>query len=131
VSAAAVRRWAAFVLKGEGVGGVTISITFLPDAEMQLLNARVLGVDRPTDVIAFRMDHLDRAAGDIYICPDEARRSAREAGCTSYEETRRLVVHGVLHVLGHDHPEDASRVRSPMWALQERYVAALEERSAP
>jgi ssRNA-specific RNase YbeY (16S rRNA maturation enzyme) len=37
----------------------------------------------------------------------------------------RLVVHGILHVLGYDHPEGASRTRSRMWKLQEAYVAAL------
>ena len=38
------------------------------------------------------------------------------------EELARLVVHGTLHVLGHDHPEDDSRLRSPMWRRQERLL---------
>jgi probable rRNA maturation factor len=40
------------------------------------------------------------------------------------EELLRLVVHGVLHVLGHDHPEDDARYRSPMWQRQERLLRA-------
>jgi ssRNA-specific RNase YbeY (16S rRNA maturation enzyme) len=38
------------------------------------------------------------------------------------EETARLVVHAMLHVLGHEHPEDESRVDSPMWTAQERHL---------
>jgi ssRNA-specific RNase YbeY (16S rRNA maturation enzyme) len=37
----------------------------------------------------------------------------------------RLVVHGTLHVLGWDHPDDDARLGSPMWRRQERYVARL------
>ncbi len=92
---------------------------------MRGLNRRALGRDRATDVIAFRLPHLDQLIGDIYICPSVARRAAREAGVSEREEILRLVVHGVLHVLGHEHPEGARRVASPMWRRQERYVERL------
>ena len=60
-----------------------------------------------------------------YICPSIARRSARDVQISSREELLRLVVHGILHVLGYDHPEGAARTRSRMWKRQEAYVAAL------
>ena len=63
--------------------------------------------------------------GDVYIAPDVARRNAREQGAGVREELMRLVVHGVLHVLGHDHPEDDSRYASPMWQRQERLLRTL------
>jgi probable rRNA maturation factor len=54
-----------------------------------------------------------------------AAREAAAHGVTLREELLRLVVHGTLHVLGHDHPEGAGRERSPMWRAQERYLRSL------
>jgi probable rRNA maturation factor len=95
---------------------------------MRELNDRELGHDRPTDVIAFRLEHVDRIVGDVYVCPVAARRSAKTAGVSTREELLRLIVHGILHVLGHEHPSGESRTASPMWALQERYVTRLSGR---
>jgi probable rRNA maturation factor len=81
-----------------------------------------------TDVIAFGFRQGGRAAalvGDIYIAPEVARQSARSNGVPLREELTRLVVHGLLHVLGHDHPEDDRRTRSAMWKTQERLVRAV------
>jgi probable rRNA maturation factor len=63
--------------------------------------------------------------GDVYVCAWVAEREARSRGIPVREELIRLVVHGTLHVLGLDHPEDERRSRSPMWRRQERYVDAL------
>jgi rRNA maturation RNase YbeY len=104
---------------------VSMSITFLTNAQMTTLNADTLGRTGSTDVIAFRLAHLTGLVGDVYICPAEARRSARAEGVPAQQELRRLVVHGVLHVLGYDHPDGASRTRSAMWEVQEQYVRQL------
>ena len=61
--------------------------------------------------------------GDVYVCVPVARAQAGRFGTTPNDELRRLVVHGVLHVLGYDHPGGEERVRSAMWRRQERYVA--------
>jgi probable rRNA maturation factor len=94
---------------------------------MRALNRQSLNHDRVTDVIAFRLDHDDRIVGDIYVCPAEARSSARALGISSREELIRLVVHGTLHVLGFDHPAGGQKRRtaSVMWRRQERYVRRL------
>jgi probable rRNA maturation factor len=65
-----------------------------------------------------------RLVGDIYVCRAVAAKQAREMGVGVTEELVRLVIHGVLHVLGYDHPE-TGRERSPMWRKQERYVAKV------
>ncbi len=122
---ATVERWATKVLDGEQAGPTALSITFLSERAMRVLNDGALGRDCPTDVIAFRLEHVDHLVGDIYVCPVVARRSARAAKVSPREQLLRLVVHGVLHVLGYEHPEDASRTVSPMWTLQERYVTRL------
>lgn len=114
------------MLDGEGVDAAAISVTFLSGPQMRGLNRRTMGRDRATDVIAFPLEHVGQTAGDVYVCPSVARRSARQAGIEDREELMRVVVHGVLHVLGHDHPDGRGRTGSRMWRLQERYVRELK-----
>ncbi len=93
---------------------------------MQRLNREWKRHDRPTDVLSFPLETPDGGlTGDIYICPAVARAQAREYGVPAREELLRLVIHGTLHVLGHDHPEGKTRTDSPMWRRQERYLKAL------
>ena len=113
------------VLDREKVGAASIGVTFMSSSRMRSLNSQTFGRDRATDVVAFPLAHDDELVGDVYICPSIARRSARHFQISSREELLRLVVHGILHVLGYDHPEGASRTRSRMWKLQEAYVASL------
>lgn len=114
-------------LKAERVHAAMLSITFLDARRMAALNRRHLGHAGATDVISFgfrRAVQTDPVIGDIYICPTVARAHAVEHGRPVREELARLVVHGVLHVLGYDHPEGpaSSRERSPMWRRQERVL---------
>lgn len=101
-----------------------LSVTFLPAESMRALNRDYHGVDDLTDVLAFGLGE-DPLVGDIYISPDAAEASARELGIDPREEVLRLLVHGVLHLLGHDHPEGEARYASPMFELQERLLARL------
>jgi len=98
------------------------SITLLSDQEMEKLNTRYLGRNITTDVLAFSMGTDELALGDVYVCVDQASRQAKEHEIPLDEELVRLVVHGALHVLGHDHPEGLDRFTSPMFELQERLV---------
>lgn len=103
-----------------------VSVTFLGPVRMRRLNRRHLKHDRPTDVIAFALRTPDGALmGDVYICRAVAAHQAREVGCSLREELVRLIVHGTLHVLGHDHPAGPGRTRSAMWRRQERLVGRL------
>jgi probable rRNA maturation factor len=67
--------------------------------------------------------------GDIYICVPVAREHAARLGLAAAVEVRRLVIHGVLHVLGYDHPDGDGRTRSPMWRRQERYLTRFARRT--
>ena len=125
LSRALVRRVVEAVLKAERQEGL-ISVTFLGRNSMRRLNAAHKGHDRPTDVLSFALAAPDGlVVGDVYICPWVARREAESRAIPLREELIRLVVHGTLHALGHDHPEGAERTRSGMWRRQERYVEAL------
>lgn len=103
-----------------------VSVTFVGRDRMRRLNRTFKHRGGATDVLAFALPGLGGAiAGDVYVCPWYAARQARRYGISLREELIRLIVHGTLHVLGWDHPEDEMRTRSPMWRRQERYVAEL------
>lgn len=122
---AVVRRAVETVLDGERAEA-QVSVTFLGREAMRRMNSEYKGHDRPTDVIAFPLAGPDGlVVGDVYVCPWVARREATARRVPARKELVRLVVHGTLHALGWEHPEDESRTRSPMWRRQERYVERL------
>jgi probable rRNA maturation factor len=104
-------------LRAERVRDAMVSIAFVTPGAISKLNKTYLGHGGVTDVISFTFG--DPLVGDIYISPDVARHNARTHGVGVREELTRLVIHGVLHVTGRDHPEGAA---SPMWKRQERLV---------
>jgi probable rRNA maturation factor len=115
------------VLRSEKVRNALVSITFLDKRAMARMNKEHLGHAGATDVISFgftRVAATDPVVGDIYVCPDVARENARARGERVRREVARLVVHGTLHILGYDHPEE-DRDKSEMWQKQERLVARL------
>ena len=124
--AALLERAVRHALAVEEVDEGELSVALLDDAAIQALNAAHLGHDSPTDVISFALhDAGEPPLGDVYLGVEQARRQAAEAGVDEAEELVRLAVHGTLHVLGWDHPEDEARLGSPMWARQERIVTEV------
>ena len=129
ISRARVAAVARTVLKAEKEKDAMISIAFVSDRVIRTLNKRHLRRDRVTDVIAFGFRRTGRKGpliGDVYIAPGVARASAKANGISVREEIVRLIVHGVLHVLGYDHPE-TGRTQSAMWRRQEQLVARLSK----
>jgi probable rRNA maturation factor len=119
-------------LRAEGVRNALVSITLVDTRAIAKLNMRHLSHRGPTDVISFgfaRATPKDPVVGDIYIAPEVARAHARERDEPVRREIARLVVHGVLHVLGHDHPDRDGRESSPMWRRQEQLIARMERRA--
>jgi len=108
------------VLAAEGVEAAEISVALVGDDEIASLNQDYLQHEGPTDVISFALhEEGDPPLGDIYVGVDQAARQAAEFGATPAEEVLRLAIHGTLHVLGWDHPVDAGRTESEMFARQE------------
>lgn len=127
VGRARVAEIARTTLKSERVRNALLSITFVGPRAIARLNRTHLAHPGPTDVISFgfvRATPDDPVIGDIYICPEVARQNARAHGTPVREELARLIVHGVLHILGHDHPDgdDVVREGSEMWRKQEQIV---------
>jgi probable rRNA maturation factor len=126
LAAARVEAIARATLQSEHVRDAMLSITFLPNVAMARLNAKHLRHRGATDVISFGFRGAGKRTpviGDIYIAPAVARENALEHGVPVREELARLVVHGILHVLGYEHPEADDRAESPMWKRQERVLA--------
>lgn len=116
----------ALVLHAEKASAALLSITLLTRRRMAAMHREHLGHTGATDVISFGFRDPEGAViGDVYICPEVAAANAKAHGVSVREEILRLVVHGTLHVLGHDHPEGEARMRSPMWKKQERHLARV------
>ncbi|MCF6414076.1 rRNA maturation RNase YbeY [Collinsella tanakaei] len=104
-------------LEHEGVERpVEVSVSFVDDEEMRGLNRTWREIDAPTDVLSFECDSpfdedipADEAVelGDVILAPGVIAAQAAEFGNTSAEECRLMLVHGLLHLLGYDHLEDA------------------------
>ena len=119
VRAPGLRQWLAAVAPARARGSVAVALA--ADAEVRALNRRYRGVDEPTDVLSFPLDADDEVRqhgvpvllGDVVVCPAVAADQAAAHAGTVDDEVALLVVHGVLHVLGHDHadPADAARMR--------------------
>ena len=106
-------------------GGALLSITLVTPRAIAAVNKKHLGHTGPTDVITFALgaDPNGVVLADIYICPEVAREQAKRHGVGVREELARLVVHGVLHACGWEHPDDNLRITSPMWRRQEQLLA--------
>ena len=123
VSRARLADAVATVLRAERAGAALVSVTLVSARRIGAMNQRHLGHAGATDVISFAFrDPAGAVIGDVYIAPTVATANARRFGRPAREELLRLVVHGTLHVLGHEHPEGAARERSPMWRRQEALV---------
>ncbi len=104
------------LLRGLRLDRAELSVVLVSDREMQALNRRWRRRDRPTDVLSFAQREgaggaPDGLLGDVVISLDTARRQAREQGESLGREADRLLVHGLLHLLGYDHERSASEAR--------------------
>lgn len=118
-------RWASLladVLAHEGVAaGAGVGLSFVAADHMAELNRAHMEGDGPTDVLAFPIDGLAAAGGggdgppgvvgDVVVCPAVAERNAPDHAGRPEDELALLVVHGALHLLGHDHAEPDERSR--------------------
>ncbi len=105
-----------------------LSIVLTDNEHLHELNLNYLGVDSPTDVLSFPASETDpetgaRYIGDILISIPRAQSQAEAAGHPLESEVQLLVVHGVLHLLGHDHAEPDEKER--MWKAQAEILKSL------
>jgi probable rRNA maturation factor len=121
---AAIVRTLRALLASSGYPGASVSLSFVGNAAMRTINRVHRGFDRTTDVLSFPLFEAGRLPpkrgpggevllGDIVISVDVAARQARAYDATLHAEIDRLLIHGLLHLLGHDHlvPADAAVMR--------------------
>ncbi len=106
------------MLDGMGEPDAELSLEFVGDGRMRQLNRQYRGKDRPTDVLAFSMREANSPAttllGDVVISLHTAQRQAADRGWSLEQEIVRLLIHGILHLLGYDHERserEANRMR--------------------
>lgn len=108
-----------------------LSIVLVDEQTMAEHHERWMDEPGSTDVLAFPMDELRPGRegeepplgllGDVVLCPQVARRQAKEAGHSTADEMQLLTVHGILHLLGYDHAEPEEH--KEMFTLQARLLA--------
>lgn len=107
---------------------VELTIVLSDDRQLQELNRQYREIDAPTDVLAFPSGEIDPESqaeylGDVLISVERARAQAEAGGHPLQAELQLLVVHGVLHLLGHDHGEPDEKER--MWQAQAELLKKL------
>ncbi|MFL6028288.1 MAG: rRNA maturation RNase YbeY [Friedmanniella sp.] len=112
-----------------------LSVLLVDEDTMSAYHEKYMGEPGPTDVLSFPMDELRPPEdedeppvgllGDIVLCPAVTDRQAREHGRSASAEAEYLLVHGILHLLGYDHADDAERTE--MFGLKDKIIAAWAE----
>ncbi len=109
------------VLKGENRERENISVAFVGAEEMRRLNKKYRKQDKPTDVLSFQKvsDFKDEYA-EVVICPFVVRENAKDSKLSLKKELAKMLIHGILHMLGYDH-EKSKAEEDNMFAKQEYY----------
>ncbi len=129
VAAKLLRHAARAALKHEQAASGSLSIALADDETLRNLNSQFLGHDTPTDVLSFPSDSDDpdaegRYFGDLIISYPRARAQATAGGHSVEAELQLLTVHGVLHLLGHDHADEHQK--AAMWQAQAEILTELK-----
>ena len=125
--AARVSRWAAAAASAAGQGDAEMSVRMVDGEEGASLNASYRGRGGATNVLSFPFEARERTEppllGDVVICAPVVLREAAEQGKSADAHFAHMVVHGVLHLLGHDHERDEDARR--MEGLEREVLASL------
>ncbi len=124
----ALARFGRRVLAATRKGGWDVSVLLVDDPTIRGLNRRWRRLDRATDVLSFPSGPgPDRVLGDVVISVPRAAEQARRFRVSLARELKRLLVHGILHLMGFDHQTAAQR--REMRALEGRLLAGAGRRA--
>ncbi|MDO8486372.1 MAG: rRNA maturation RNase YbeY [Candidatus Staskawiczbacteria bacterium] len=119
------------VLKGENRAKENISIAFVSTTEIRKLNKKYKKKNKPTDVLSFgKTIGFIEDSSEVIICPEVVKKNSKEFGTTFKKELTKMLVHGILHILGYDHEKgtSSSQARAKKDAVkmekkQEKYLS--------
>jgi probable rRNA maturation factor len=127
-----LRPWLAELVGELAPAAASFAVRFTSDREMRMLNRTYRGIDKSTDVLSFPGETSPAAAGsfetegwhlgDVVVAVPAARRQAEGRGHSVARELRTLLLHGVLHCLGHDHETDDGTMERLERQLRRRWV---------
>jgi probable rRNA maturation factor len=114
------------ILQDAGIREAEISIAVVDDGQMQALNRQYLDHDYPTDVLSFVLEHeseRSRLEGQIIVSWQYAAREAPQYGWPADDELLLYVIHGCLHLIGHD--DTTEQAQGEMRLAEAKYLRAL------
>ncbi|MBI4709236.1 MAG: rRNA maturation RNase YbeY [Candidatus Portnoybacteria bacterium] len=92
-----------------------ISLVFVDEKKIQEINKKYRRKNKPTDVLSFE------GLNEVFICPQVVAKQARELGVSFESELMRVLVHGILHLIGHDHEKSAKEAEK-MRKIEEKIL---------
>ena len=96
------------VLKEEKIENKDLSIVLIDSKKITELNKKYRNKNFPTDVLSFPGEMKFGTIGEIFICMQEARKNSKKYKVSEKKELARIMIHGILHLLGYDHEKDKS-----------------------
>ena len=96
----------------------TLVLAFMSSEEIQALNLKYRGKDKPTDVLSFQSTE-NESVGELALCPHMICSQSKNHGLSHEEEFFYVALHGLLHLLGYDH-ETSEADKEAMFSLQEK-----------
>ncbi len=127
IRSSGIQQVAQAVLAHAGHPSADLSVTLVGKTRMQSLNRQYRKKDHPTDVLAFPVGKVQKSCtplvGDVIICLPIAISQAKQFGNTPKEEIVRLLIHGILHLLGYDHEKSLREARR----MQKKEQAIFEQ----
>lgn len=124
-------------IKGLRTKNISLSIALVGRDQIKELNKKYRHKNRATDVLAFGEDSKPRGypkeinqpdyqapLGEIVICMKEVEKNAKRFGVAFEKELKRVLIHGVLHILGYDHGKTETETKK-MWKKEEYYLSQI------
>ncbi len=119
-----LRRWFSLVARDHGHTIGELNYVLLSDTALLEYNQRYLQHDELTDVITFDGQTGTGVSGDVLMSYDRIRENAAQYGASTQHELRRVMVHGLLHLLGHS--DKGAAKKKAMSALEDKYLARFK-----
>ncbi len=104
-----IRKWIENTIKKEGKKGETINVILTSNSNMLSLNKKYLNRNYITDIIAFNYNRENIISGDLFLNPDTIKRNAKKYKTKLTEEIKRVIIHGVLHLIGYDDKKEEEK----------------------
>lgn len=120
-----LRSWVISTAKNEGFSVGELSFIFCDDKYLHKINLEFLNHDTLTDIITFDYSSEDEIAGEIYISIDRVNENAKSFNQDTAQEIRRIIIHGVLHLLGYK--DKSPEEKTQMTSKEDYYLSLLPD----